>query len=541
MSAKGQYLPRRPQGRGNRKTSDNARRRPSAQPLAQNNAPWRRRAGGFCDNLPPGFVIIPTVDVSQMSSLANLPELVGFFSYSREDDDSFKGTLSALRDAIQRELSAQLGRSKKTFRLWQDQESIAPGQFWASEIKNAVEQAAFFIPIITPRMVNSHNCHFEFEAFVARERALGRSDLVFPILYISVPALENEAQWRDHPVLSFVGQRQWVDWRPFRHQDVHTTAVREAIERFCGKIVEALNVSWMSPEERKRQEEVDAQHRTENERQQQDAETRRLAEEEERHEKDAIEAQRIAEECRRQEADAERQAHEEKVRKNAEAEAQQRAEQERLGREAETKQRAEQEQTYAAAKLEDTVSAVDKFLGAYPESHLTGEAKTLRATLIARDEAYGGAMSSADPTVLKAFLDRYPAGGPADQVRSRLRSLEPRQSSPLSRRAMVIGGSVVGAGALATLTAIISHRPGSSDTTAPTTQSATPTHPIVLATFTGHTDIVNSVAISPDGNTALSGSDDKTLRVWLYPDSPEVRQLSGHTHGVNSVVFAQDG
>jgi hypothetical protein len=37
-----------------------------------------------------------------MSSLAELPELVGFFSYSREDDEAFKGTLSALRDGIQR-------------------------------------------------------------------------------------------------------------------------------------------------------------------------------------------------------------------------------------------------------------------------------------------------------------------------------------------------------------------------------------------------------------------------------------------------------
>jgi hypothetical protein len=35
-----------------------------------------------------------------MSSLAELPELVGFFSYSRDDDEDFKGTLSALQDVI---------------------------------------------------------------------------------------------------------------------------------------------------------------------------------------------------------------------------------------------------------------------------------------------------------------------------------------------------------------------------------------------------------------------------------------------------------
>jgi hypothetical protein len=60
-----------------------------------------------------------------MSSLADLAELVGFFSHSRDDDESESGRLSALRDGIQRELSTQLGRSKTNFRLWQDQEAIA--------------------------------------------------------------------------------------------------------------------------------------------------------------------------------------------------------------------------------------------------------------------------------------------------------------------------------------------------------------------------------------------------------------------------------
>ena len=64
-----------------------------------------------------------------MSSLAELPNLIGFFSYSREDDEDSMGALSALRDRIQRELRAQLGRSfrDKDFRLWQDKEAIAPG------------------------------------------------------------------------------------------------------------------------------------------------------------------------------------------------------------------------------------------------------------------------------------------------------------------------------------------------------------------------------------------------------------------------------
>jgi TIR domain len=211
---------------------------------------------------------------SQMSSLADLSEIVGFFSYSREDDEASDGSLSALRVAIQRELSAQLGRSRTTFRLWQDQEAIAPGRLWESEIKKAVEQAVFFIPIVTPRAVNSDYCKFEFEAFLTREQALGRTDLVFPLLYIRVPALESEAEWRKDPVLSIIGLRQYVDWRQLRHLDVRTPAVREQIEYFCEKIVEALRQTWVSAEERRKQQEVDAQQRAE--------EARRAAEEKRR-------------------------------------------------------------------------------------------------------------------------------------------------------------------------------------------------------------------------------------------------------------------
>jgi formylglycine-generating enzyme required for sulfatase activity len=214
-----------------------------------------------------------------MPSLADLSEIVGFFSYSREDDEASDGTLSALRVAVQRELSAQLGRSRTTFRLWQDQEAIAPGRLWELEIKKAVEQAVFFIPIVTPRAVTSHYCKFEFDAFLAREHALGRTDLVFPLLYIRVPALESEAEWRKDPLLSIIGLRQYVDWRRFRHEDVRTTAVREAIERFCENVVEALREPWVSPEERLKQQEIDAQQRVKEEQRQAEEKKRRAEEE----------------------------------------------------------------------------------------------------------------------------------------------------------------------------------------------------------------------------------------------------------------------
>src|SRR5262249_21649104 len=128
---------------------------------------------------------------SSMSSLADAPDLVGFFSYSREDDEGSGGKLSKLGERIQAELRGQLGRAN--FTLWQDK-SIAHGEWWEEEIKSAIARSVFFIPIITPTAVRSRQWKFEFDSFLAREKELGRHDLVFPILYISVPELAH-AEW----------------------------------------------------------------------------------------------------------------------------------------------------------------------------------------------------------------------------------------------------------------------------------------------------------------------------------------------------------
>jgi hypothetical protein len=44
--------------------------------------------------------------------------------------------------------------------------------------------------------------------------------------------------------------------------------------------------------------------------------------------------------------------------------------------------------------------------------------------------------------------------------------------------------------------------------------------------FTGHTNSVNSVAFSPDGNRIVSGSDDGTIRLWNFPRRSSPHQVS---------------
>lgn len=65
-----------------------------------------------------------------------------------------------------------------------------------------------------------------------------------------------------------------------------------------------------------------------------------------------------------------------------------------------------------------------------------------------------------------------------------------------------------------------------------------------LAQLHGHQDIVTSIAISPDGRTALTGSRDKTARLWdiANPRSPQnLSVLQSHADAVNAVAFSPDG
>jgi formylglycine-generating enzyme required for sulfatase activity len=193
-----------------------------------------------------------------MSSLADPTELVGFFSYSREDDDDANGALSVLRDRIQRELRGQLGRTRAEFRVWQDTVAIAHGTLWEEQIKAAIGQSVFFLPIITPTAVNSRHCKTEFELFLKREAELDRNDLIFPILYIKVPALQSEDQRRQNDVLKIIHARQYADWTEIRY-DLAAPDVGKQIARFCESIARALQQPWVSPEKRRRIEEAEAE------------------------------------------------------------------------------------------------------------------------------------------------------------------------------------------------------------------------------------------------------------------------------------------
>jgi WD40 repeat protein len=57
----------------------------------------------------------------------------------------------------------------------------------------------------------------------------------------------------------------------------------------------------------------------------------------------------------------------------------------------------------------------------------------------------------------------------------------------------------------------------------------------------GHTNMVSSVAYSPDGKTLASASQDHTVRLWETATNKELTTLQGHTNAVDVVAFSPDG
>jgi hypothetical protein len=62
-----------------------------------------------------------------------------------------------------------------------------------------------------------------------------------------------------------------------------------------------------------------------------------------------------------------------------------------------------------------------------------------------------------------------------------------------------------------------------------------------LLSLTGHTGRVWNVAISPDGRRVVTGSDDRMAKVWDADTGQELLSLTGHTDPVRSVVISPDG
>ena len=182
------------------------------------------------------------------------------------------------------------------------------------------------------------------------------------------------------------------------------------------------------------------------------------------------------------------------------------------------------------------------FLDEFPNGAHAGAAKSKLAELERQDatareaeerqrrqtEAWASASAAGTIAAIEAFLKDWPESKQADAARRRIGEIKglPR------RRWLLQGlGAAVGLAAVAGAT-YVELQPGFPLWRLLYDQS--------IRTFTGHSDSVTSVTFAPDGRTALSGSNDTTLKLWNVATG-EGGTLHGHSSYVTSVASAPDG
>ncbi|MEH2082560.1 MAG: serine/threonine-protein kinase [Nostoc sp.] len=59
--------------------------------------------------------------------------------------------------------------------------------------------------------------------------------------------------------------------------------------------------------------------------------------------------------------------------------------------------------------------------------------------------------------------------------------------------------------------------------------------------YSGHSDIVRTLAIIPDGQTLVSGGDDETIKIWNLYSAEEIKTITPHSTKVFALAISPDG
>jgi F-box protein 11 len=162
---------------------------------------------------------------------------VAFLSYVHLDNKQEKQWVTKFREKLEGELQIQTGRE---FKIFQDR-NIKWGQSWRERIDRALDATTFLIPIVTPRFFKSRECRNELERFLYREKKLGRKDLILPVYYVTVEALDSRSKHKKDVLVAVIASRQYADWRRLRFMDFSTQTVKKAFADLAVQIRDALN------------------------------------------------------------------------------------------------------------------------------------------------------------------------------------------------------------------------------------------------------------------------------------------------------------
>jgi TIR domain len=158
--------------------------------------------------------------------------VVGFWSYTHEDDELDGGSILKLSRLVMEEYNLLSG---EPLNLFVDRNDIAWGQGWRTRIDASLAEATFFIPIITPRYFTRPECRRELLEFAAKAEILGANELLLPILYVEVSGFSTESS---DEAVALIARTQYVDWRKNRLLEPSSREYRIAVNALARRLLD---------------------------------------------------------------------------------------------------------------------------------------------------------------------------------------------------------------------------------------------------------------------------------------------------------------
>jgi TIR domain len=134
------------------------------------------------------------------------PIVRAFCSYVHKDNENFGAAIEHMVEDIRAFHEAETGR---TLQIFFDRVDIGWGQDLRNAISDSVENATFFIPMLTARYFQSAWCRDELLSFYGKCRSLGVTELILPVVLAGASQIREDS---DDELVRIVARVNYIDW-----------------------------------------------------------------------------------------------------------------------------------------------------------------------------------------------------------------------------------------------------------------------------------------------------------------------------------------
>ncbi len=176
---------------------------------------------------------------------------VAFWSYVRDDDEHEQGRIRQLAQDLEGEVRMLTAAD---FTVFVDRDQLSWGDTWRQKLEEGLREAAFFVPVLTPRYFQSSACRQEFESFTEKATDLGLTELVLPLHYVNVDGLApavgdattSPGELTD-PLIGSANDFQIEDWRKLRFDEAESRRYRDGVHRLAQQVARRVQIISSEP------------------------------------------------------------------------------------------------------------------------------------------------------------------------------------------------------------------------------------------------------------------------------------------------------